>query len=126
MIPHRISKGHPFTLSSFQLLLNSLFKVLDFPHGNLFAIPVSRTVFAWWSLPPDKRCTSKQPDSKEIASGFENLAAMRPRTHFGQQPRVKGLAAESVPARSLLNATFPHALARRGFGAGFSRFTARY
>ncbi|KAG8156629.1 hypothetical protein JTE90_022097 [Oedothorax gibbosus] len=41
-----------------------------------------------------------------------------PRTHFGQQPRSRGLAAESVPARSLLNATFPHALASGGFGAG--------
>ncbi|KAG8155800.1 hypothetical protein JTE90_005230 [Oedothorax gibbosus] len=49
-----------------------------------------------------------------------------PRTHFGQQPRSRGLVlAESVSARSAPNATFPHSLASGGFGGwaspGFTR-----
>ncbi|KAG8171765.1 hypothetical protein JTE90_007604 [Oedothorax gibbosus] len=39
-------------------------------------------------------------------------------THFGQQPRSRDLLQSPSPARSLLNATFPHALASGGFGAG--------
>ncbi|KAG8171157.1 hypothetical protein JTE90_002400 [Oedothorax gibbosus] len=39
---------------------------------------------------------------------------------LGNSPGQGDLLQSPSPARSLLNATFPHALASGGFGAGFS------
>ncbi|KAG8170500.1 hypothetical protein JTE90_017612 [Oedothorax gibbosus] len=62
-------------------------------------------------------CTSKQPDPRR--SHPVEPSSYGPRTHLGQQPPGQGdLLQSPSPARSLLNATFPHALASGGFGAG--------
>ena len=50
----------------FQVLFNSLFKVLCiFPSQYLFAIGLSAIFRLRWNLPPDLCCTPKQHDSSE-------------------------------------------------------------
>src|SRR6187551_2910297 len=62
--PHDWCQTFPF--QQFQVLFNSLFKVLFiFPSRYLFAIGLAPIFSFRWNLPPTLRCSPKQRDSKK-------------------------------------------------------------
>ena len=69
----------------FQVLFNSLFKVLFiFPSRYLFAIGLPPVFSLRWDLPPDLGCIPKQPDSAKAPRG----AAGRAPTGFSPSPTL--------------------------------------
>ena len=68
-------RRHPSLPSQqFQVLFNSLFKVLFiFPSRYLFAIGLSSVFSLRWDLPPALGCIPKQPDSTTTARGVPNV-----------------------------------------------------
>ena len=60
----------------FQVLFNSLFKVLFiFPSRYLFAIGLPPVFSLRWDLPPDLGCIPKQPDSARASRGATTARA---------------------------------------------------
>ncbi|EGZ04858.1 hypothetical protein PHYSODRAFT_292717 [Phytophthora sojae] len=74
-MPRIIDTGNdsvPF--QQFQVLFNSLFKVLFiFPSRYLFAIGLAPIFSFRWNLPPTLRCIPKQRDSKNTGRTHEPL-----------------------------------------------------
>ena len=84
----------------FQVLFNSLFKVLFiFPSRYLFAIGLSPVFSLRWNLPPNSSCNPKQPDSTRT----HRKAATRHGTGFSPSPTPcsKGLERRARPITPL-------------------------
>ncbi len=69
-MPGRTRGGQSLPSQQFQVLFNSLFKVLFiFPSRYLFAIGLPSLFSLRWDLPPALGCIPKQPDSAKAARG---------------------------------------------------------
>ena len=85
------SRAPPFTDAQFDVLLNSLFKVLfNFPSRYLFAIGLGVIFSLTWSLPRTLSCTPKQLDSRgKPAPHVDRLTGLSP--SVGRGPSQGGL-----------------------------------
>ena len=110
------SRAPPFTDAQFDVLLNSLFKVLfNFPSRYLFAIGLGVIFSLTWSLPRTLSCTPKQLDSRgKPAQRISRLTGLSPSTGRGPSQGGLGLADAS-------RGGFPkHHIPRDSQGAGGS------
>ena len=104
LVPHTSIRHRHCLLSvpfqQFQVLFNSLFKVLCiFPSRYLFAIGLSPVFSFRWNLPPNSSCNPKQPDSTRT----HRKAATRHGTGFSPSPTPcsKGLERRARPMTPL-------------------------
>ena len=117
------SRAPPFTDAQFDVLLNSLFKVLfNFPSRYLFAIGLGVIFSLTWSLPRTLSCTPKQLDSRgKPAQRISRLTGLSPST--GRGPSQGGLGLADASRGGSPKHHIPRdSLRGRRFGAGLCPF----
>ena len=116
------SRAPPFTDAQFDVLLNSLFKVLfNFPSRYLFAIGLGVIFSLTWSLPRTLSCTPKQLDSRgKPAQRVNRLTGLSP--SMGRGPSQGGLELVDTSREGSPKHHIPRNLNGWRFGAGLCRF----
>ena len=110
----------------FQVLFNSLFKVLFiFPSRYLFAIGLAPIFSFRWNLPPTLSCNPKQLDSKKACRTYK-LYGHRREYHPPCCPLPRDLSQIIVLTTASLDYNSPYWTNMEILSLSLSRFTRRY
>ena len=126
-IPRIKNTGNdPIPFQQFQVLFNSLFKVLFiFPSRYLFAIGLAPIFSFRWNLPPTLSCIPKQLDSKK-ACRTQTLSRERREYHPLCCPLPRDLTQITMLTTASLDYNSPQLKVMEILSLSFSRFTRRY